>query len=279
MNTDSLNLENYSFDTIIASLGKILTDFGLKLISAIVILTVGIWLSNKLVNALKKIMEKRKLEASLKTFIYSFVNILLKIFVFIIFLTTIGVQMTSIIAVLGAASLAIGMALSGTLQKFAGGVIILLFKPFKVGDSIETATGDIGVVKQITIFTTELNTFDNQVVFLPNGALANGVITNLSNGKIRRDDIKLSLAYGNNIQNVRKYIMKILNGKPEILQSPKPEVFIDALTPLAVSLTIRYWCNYSDMSALKDDILENIYTELPKKNIHFAVVENKKITS
>ena len=270
MNTDSLNLENYSFDTIIASLGKILTDFGLKLISAIVILTVGIWLSNKLVNALKKIMEKRKLEASLKTFIYSFVNILLKIFVFIIVLTTIGVQMTSIIAVLGAASLAIGMALSGTLQNFAGGVIILLFKPFKVGDSIETATGDIGVVKQITIFTTELNTFDNQVVFLPNGALANGVITNLSNGKIRRDDIKLSLAYGNNIQNVRKYIMKILNGKPEILQSPKPEVFIDALTPLAVSLTIRYWCNYSDMSALKDDILENI---------HFAVVENKKITS
>lgn len=279
MNTDSLNLENYSFDTIIASLGKILTDFGLKLISAIVILTVGIWLSNKLVNALKKIMEKRKLEASLKTFIYSFVNILLKIFVFIIVLTTIGVQMTSIIAVLGAASLAIGMALSGTLQNFAGGVIILLFKPFKVGDSIETATGDIGVVKQITIFTTELNTFDNQVVFLPNGALANGVITNLSNGKIRRDDIKLSLAYGNNIQNVRKYIMKILNGKPEILQSPKPEVFIDALTPLAVSLTIRYWCNYSDMSALKDDILENIYTELPKKNIHFAVVANKKITS
>lgn len=279
MNTDSLNLENYSFDTIIASLEKILTDFGLKLISAIVILTVGIWLSNKLVNALKKIMEKRKLEASLKTFIYSFVNILLKIFVFIIVLTTIGVQMTSIIAVLGAASLAIGMALSGTLQNFAGGVIILLFKPFKVGDSIETATGDIGVVKQITIFTTELNTFDNQVVFLPNGALANGVITNLSNGKIRRDDIKLSLAYGNNIQNVRKYIMKILNGKPEILQSPKPEVFIDALTPLAVSLTIRYWCNYSDMSALKDDILENIYTELPKKNIRFAVVENKKITS
>ena len=279
MNTDSLNLENYSFDTIIASLGKILTDFGLKLISAIVILTVGIWLSNKLVNALKKIMEKRKLEASLKTFIYSFVNILLKIFVFIIVLTTIGVQMTSIIAVLGAASLAIGMALSGTLQNFAGGVIILLFKPFKVGDSIETATGDIGVVKQITIFTTELNTFDNQVVFLPNGALANGVITNLSNGKIRRDDIKLSLAYGNNIQNVRKYIMKILNGKPEILQSPKPEVFIDALTPLAVSLTIRYWCNYSDMTALTDAFLENIFTELPKKNIHFAVVENKKITS
>lgn len=279
MNTDSLNLENYSFDTIIASLGKILTDFGLKLISAIVILTVGIWLSNKLVNALKKIMEKRKLEASLKTFIYSFVNILLKTFVFIIVLTTIGVQMTSIIAVLGAASLAVGMALSGTLQNFAGGVIILLFKPFKVGDAIETASGETGVVKQITIFTTELNTFDNQVVFLPNGALANGVITNLSNGKIRRDDIKLSLAYGNNIQNVRKYIMKILNGKPEILQSPKPEVFIDALTPLAVSLTIRYWCNYSDMSALKDDILENIYTELPKKNIHFAVVENKKITS
>lgn len=279
MNTDSLNLENYSFDTIIASLGKILTDFGLKLISAIVILTVGIWLSNKLVNALKKIMEKRKLEASLKTFIYSFVNILLKTFVFIIVLTTIGVQMTSIIAVLGAASLAVGMALSGTLQNFAGGIVILLLKPFKVGDAIETASGETGVVKQITIFTTELHTFDNQVVFLPNGALANGVITNLSNGKIRRDDIKLSLAYGNNIQNVRKYIMKILNGKPEILQSPKPEVFIDALTPLAVSLTIRYWCNYSDMSALKDDILENIYTELPKKNIHFAVVENKKITS
>lgn len=279
MNTDSLNFENYSLDAIFSSIGHIIADFGLKLLSAIVILVLGIWISNKIIASLRRIMDRKKLESSLSTFLISFINIILKLFVFIIVLATVGVQMTSIIAVLGAASLAVGMALSGTLQNFAGGVIILLFKPFKVGDAIETASGETGVVKQITIFTTELHTFDNQVVFLPNGALANGVITNLSNGKIRRDDIKLSLAYGNNIQNVRKYIMKILNGKPEILQSPKPEVFIDALTPLAVSLTIRYWCNYSDMSALKDDILENIYTELPKKNIHFAVVENKKITS
>lgn len=276
MNTDSLNLENYSFDTIIASLGKILTDFGLKLISAIVILTVGIWLSNKLVNALKKIMEKRKLEASLKTFIYSFVNILLKTFVFIIVLTTIGVQMTSIIAVLGAASLAVGMALSGTLQNFAGGVIILLFKPFKVGDAIETASGETGVVKQITIFTTELHTFDNQVVFLPNGALANGVITNLSDGKIRRTDININISYGDKVDVARKAILEILNKNLSVLKSPKPDVFIDELTAFSIRLTIRYWSSYSDMLVLKDNILEEIYNKLPKKNIHFSVFINKK---
>ena len=187
---EKVQIEAGSIEAILSNLGEKVVSFGMRLIAALLILMVGLWLSKKLLNTIKRGIEHRKLEASLSSFLLSFLNILFKVFVVVICLTTVGVQMTSIVAVLGAASLAVGMALSGTLQNFAGGIVILLFKPFKVGDTIETATGKTGVVKKIMIFTTELHTFDNQVIFLPNGALANGEITNLSQAKNRRSDIK-----------------------------------------------------------------------------------------
>lgn len=182
MNTEALNIETDSLETIVKSLGQLVVDFGAKLISAVLILIVGMWLANRITKVLKRVMEQRKMEGSLQSFFVSFVNILLKILVLIVVLTTVGVQMTSIIAILGAASLAVGMALSGTLQNVAGGIVILMFKPFKVGDVIEIGTGESGVVKKIMIFTTEVQTFDNQIVFFPNSSLSNGVITNLSRG-------------------------------------------------------------------------------------------------
>lgn len=182
MNTENILIKTDSLESIATSLGQMIVNFGSKLIAAILILIFGIWLANKLTNGLKRLLEQRKIEGSLQSFFISFINILLKILVVIVVLTTIGVHMTSIIAVLGAASLAIGMALSGTLQNVAAGIIILMFKPFKVGDVIEISTGESGVVKKIMLFTTEVQTFDNQVVFFPNSSLANGVITNLSRG-------------------------------------------------------------------------------------------------
>lgn len=273
MNPESLNLKNYSLEAIFSSLGQVALDFVFKLVAAIVILVVGIWIANRITASLRRFMEKRKLEPSLKTFLVSFLGIVLKVFVFVIVLATVGVQMTSIVAVLGAASLAVGMALSGTLQNFAGGIVILLFKPFKVGDSIETATGDIGVVKQITIFTTELHTFDNQVVFLPNGALANGVITNLSNGAIRRTDININLAYGTDIELVRKAIIKIINKNALVIAEPCPVVFVANLTDSAVVLTVRYWTKYEDILEVKSELTENIYKELQKKKVKFPIAQ------
>ena len=184
-------------------------------------------------------------------------------------LTTVGVQMTSIVAVLGAASLAVGLALQGTLQNFAGGIVILLFKPLRVGDIIETASGKVGVVKKIMIFTTELHTFDNQVVFLPNGTLANGIITNLSDGKNRRTDLSISISYGDDVARARAAILLILKKDKRILSNPAPVVFVANLADSSVVLTVRFWTHYADMLTVAADINEQLYMTLPKKKIHF----------
>lgn len=266
---EKLDIEVSSLEAILSTLGEKAVSFGLKLLAALAILSIGLWLTKRLMNVVKRGMERRNLEASLRSFLLSFLNILFKVFVVVICLTTVGVQMTSIVAVLGAASLAVGMALSGTLQNFAGGIVILLFKPFKVGDTIETATGKTGVIKKIMIFTTELHTFDNQVVFLPNGALANGEIVNLSDGEIRRSDLQLSISYGDSVDIARKVILDILAKDVRVMQTPAPEVFISNLGDSGVELTVRYWSKYSDVYASKNALIEQIYETLPKKKVSF----------
>ena len=267
--TQILEVEPSQIDKALQTLIQAGLNFGMKLLVAILILVGGIWLSNKITRSIKKVMQVRDFDPSLQSFLGSFVNVLLKTFVFIIVLTTVGVQMTSIVAVLGAASLAIGLALQGTLQNFAGGVIILMFKPFRVDDIIETASGKIGVVKKIMIFTTELHTFDNQVVFLPNGALANGIITNLSHEKNRRTDLSVSISYGDDVSKARAAILLVLKKDKRILKNPAPVVFVSSLADSSVVLTVRFWTSFSDMLATAADINEQLYMILPKKKIHF----------
>ena len=267
--TEILNIEPSRIDAALQSLIQTGINFGMKLLVAVLILSGGIWLSNRITRSIKRVMQLRDFDPSLQSFLGSFINVLLKTFVFIIVLTTVGVQMTSIVAVLGAASLAIGLALQGTLQNFAGGVIILMFKPFRVDDIIETASGKIGVVKKIMMFTTELHTFDNQVVFLPNGALANGIITNLSDGKNRRTDLTISISYGDDVSKARVAILDVLKKDKRILKTPEPVVFVSSLADSAVVLTVRFWTHYSDMYAVAADLNEQLYMTLPKKKIHF----------
>lgn len=262
-------IETSGIESAVASLGRSAVNFGLKLIAAVAIFTIGMWLAGKITNGLKNIMERRKLDASLQSFLISLISIVLKIFVVVIVLTTVGVQMTSIVAVLGAASLAIGMALSGTLQNLAGGIVILLFKPFRVGDTIETASGKTGVVRRIMIFTTELRTFDNQTIYLPNGALANGVITNLSRGGAQRADLSVSIAYGDRVDVARREIMGILGHDERVLDTPAPSVFVSALGDSAVNLTARFWVKYGDMGTVTADVMEKIYDAFPKKKLRF----------
>lgn len=260
---------NITLDSLVKTLGQITADFGTRIIAAIAIWFFGFWLVKKIVASLSFGMKKHNVDPSLASFSVSFLNIVLKVFVIIIILTTMGVQMTSIVAVLGAASLAIGMALSGTLQNVAGGMVILLFKPFRVGDVIITADGKTGTVKKIMIFTTELHTFDNQVVFLPNGALSNGVITNLSQGKNRRTDINVGISYGDNVDKAREVMLKILASDKRVLKNPEPEVFLASLDDSAVTLTVRYWTSFADLLAVRADVMEKIYTELPKHKLNF----------
>ena len=267
--TQILEVEPSQIDKALQTLIQAGINFGMKLLVAVLILVCGIWLSNKITRSFKRMMQRREFDPSLQSFLGSFINILLKIFVFIIVLTTVGVQMTSLVAVLGAASLAVGMALQGTLQNFAGGINILLFKPFRVDDIIETASGKVGVVKKIMIFTTEIHTFDNQVVFLPNGALANGIITNLSHGKDRRTDLSISISYGDDVDVARKAILEVLKKDKRILKKPEPTVFVASLADSSVVLTVRFWSHYSDMLAVAADLNEQLYKALPKKKIHF----------
>lgn len=244
-------------------------DFGLKLVAAIAILMAGMWIVKRITKSVKFAMEKRKLEPSLVSFTASFVNILLRIFVIIIVLTTVGVQMTSIVAVLGAGALAIGMALSGTFQNFAGGIIILFLKPFKVGDVIQTASGRTGTVKKIMIFTTELHTFDNQVVFIPNGPLANGEITNLSDRAARRAEVKIAISYGDDVDIARRAILAVIAKDDRIAKKPEPSVFVSDLGDSAVVLTVWYWTKYVDWFNTQGELREALYKELPRKKIHF----------
>ncbi len=244
-------------------------DFCLRLIAAVAILWVGMWIAKRVTRSVKFAMERRELEPSLISFTSSFVNILARIFVIIIVLTTVGVQMTSIVAVLGAGALAVGMALSGTFQNFAGGIIILFLKPFKVGDVIQTASGRTGTVKKIMIFTTELHTFDNQAVFIPNGPLANGEIINLSDRKNRRAEIKIGISYGDSVDAARKVILDTLAADSRILKTPEPSVFVSDLGDSAVVLTVWYWTKYADNFATMGDIREALYKALPKKKVNF----------
>ena len=260
---------NMTLDSLIAKLGQIVAEFGTRLIGVIAIWIIGFWVVKKIVASISFAMKKHEVEPSLASFMQSFLSITLKVFVFIIILTTLGVQMTSIVAVLGAASLAVGMALSGTLQNVAGGMVILLFKPFRVGDAIVTADGKTGIVKKIMIFTTELHTFDNQVLYLPNGALSNGVITNLSQGKNRRTDLTVGISYGDDVERARKTALKILSKDKRVLKKPEPEIILTSLDDSSVTLIIRYWTTFEDLLPAKAEILEAIYREFPKNKLNF----------
>ena len=267
---EKLQIEIASLESVLSTLGDKLLSFGMRLLAAMVIMLVGFWLTKRLMLAIKRGMERRKVEASLSSFLLSFLNVIFKVLVVVVCLTTVGVQMTSIVAVLGAASLAVGMALSGTLQNFAGGVVILFFKPFKVGDTIEIANGRVGVVKKIMIFTTELHTFDNQVVFLPNGTLANGEITNLSLGEVRRIDINISIAYGDKVSDARKVILDVLKKDKRVLIKPvEPQVILNNLGDSGVELIVRYWTKYENVYFSSLELRERIYEALPKKKIKF----------
>lgn len=244
-------------------------DFCFKLVAAVAILWAGMWIAKRITKSIKFAMEKRDLEPSLVSFISSFINILLRVFVIIIVLTTVGVQMTSIVAVLGAGALAVGMALSGTFQNFAGGIIILFLKPFKVGDVIQTASGRTGTVKKIMIFTTELHTFDNQVVFIPNGPLANGEIINLSDRKLRRAEIDIAISYGDDVDVARRAILAVLAKDKRIAADPAPSVFVNELGDSAVVLKVWFWAKYADLFSTTIAMREALYKELPKKKIHF----------
>jgi small conductance mechanosensitive channel len=212
-------------------------------------------------------MIKRDVDESLRGFLKSLFSILLKIMLIISIASMIGIEMTSFIAILGAAGLAVGLALSGTLQNFAGGVIILLLKPFKVGDFIE-AQGYMGTVKQIQIFNTILKTPDNKTIIIPNGGLSTSSMTNFSTEPQRRVDMKFGIGYGDDTDKAKKVIMSLVEADERILKEPEPFVAVSELGDSSVNFVVRVWVNAADYWGVYFDMHNNIYNTFNKEGLN-----------
>ena len=217
-----------------------LWDFIPSLISAVLILFIGLWVVKLITKWLRRFFEKKDYDETLEKFILELTGWGLKILLFVLVITQFGVQTSSLVAILGAAGLAIGLALQGSLANFAGGVLILLFKPFKHGDFIE-AQGVSGTVKEISIFTTKLLTFGNQEAIIPNGKLSNDNIINYSSEDRRRDKINIGVSYNSDIKLAKDILTELVNEQENILDDPAPQVVVDTLGDSAVVLSLRFW--------------------------------------
>lgn len=223
----------------------ILAEYGVKVITAIIVLLIGLWIIKAVIKGLKRLFEKREMDASLRPFLTSMISVILKVLLFISVISMLGIEMTSFIAILGAAGLAVGLALSGTLQNFAGGVMILLFKPFKVGDYI-SAQGYDGTVKEIQIFNTIMVTVDNRTVIIPNGGLSTSSLTNFSTEPKRRVDFTFGIGYTDDIDKARKIILEVAAKHGKVLTDPEPFVMVSELGDSSVNFTTRLWVNAAD---------------------------------
>lgn len=224
---------------------NLIVEFGPRLITAILIWIIGSWIIKMMLKGVKKVMNKGDYDESLKKFLTNLVKWVLKIVLIIVVLGTVGIETTSFAAILAAAGLAIGLALQGSLGNFAGGVLLMIFKPIKIGDLIE-AQGELGVVKEIEIFTTKLLTPTNKEVIIPNGALSNGNIVNYSTEGKLRVDLTFGVGYDSDIKQTKEVLMKVLTSNPKVLQDPAPSVNVSELADSSVNFAVRPWCTVAD---------------------------------
>lgn len=224
---------------------------------AIFIFVAGIYVIRFINKMIRKFFLKKDYDLALESFLQSFISIALKIILFILVITQLGVQTTSLVAILASAGLAIGLALQGSLANFAGGVLILMFKPFKVGDFISAQSVD-GTVREISIFTTKISTFGNQIAIIPNGQLSNNTIINYNALDTRKDKIDVGIGYGSNIKQAKELLLAICNERETILKEPAPEVYVGELADSSVNLTLRFWANNPDFWAAHFYVMEEI---------------------
>ena len=274
-----------------------ITQFGLKVLAALIIFVIGIWVTRLVKNGLKRMFDRRNTEPTIASFVTSFVSISLTILLIVITIGTLGIDTTSLAALLAAGGLAVGMALSGTVQNFAGGIMLLAFKPFKAGDFIE-AQGTSGKVIEVNITATKILTMDNRVVILPNGALSNGTINNFNGRPLRRVEWLVSVSYGVDAAACKEAILAILNSDERVLQAdtdmkalykelnisayqlstvnyrmdaiPAPFVALKSLNESDITFVVRAWVRSADYWDVFFAMQERFYTELPPQGFTFA---------
>lgn len=278
------SLDLKTLDLIKQQLIDLAFQVGPKIVLGLIIFFIGKYLIGMANKIMRRAFDRSEVDPSLATFLLSFSRVVLWVLLLISIATTMGVQMTSFIAILGAAGLAVGLALQGSLSNFAGGVLILLFKPFKVGDAVE-AQGTTGEVESIDILYTKIKNFDNKLVTLPNGILANNLIINYSQKATRRVDMKVGIAYGTDIKKVRKIILEVLAKDARIHKDPEPVVHFNNFAESSLELIIRSWTDtanlwpvyWENMEAIKEALEENeVIIPLPQREVHHLYPEGKK---
>ena len=245
---------------------NLIVEFGPRLIAAILIWIIGSWIIKMLIKGVSTAMMKANYDESLKKFLLNLINWAFKIILIIVVLGTVGVETTSFAAVLAAASLAIGMALQGSLGNFAGGVLIMIFRPIKIGDLIE-AQGEMGVVKEIEIFTTKLTGLSNKEIIIPNGALSNGNIVNYTTEGTRRVDLVFGVSYDSDIKKTKGVFNEVLSSNAKILKTPAPTIAVSELADSSINFVVRPWCNAEDYWEVYFEVTENVKDALDKAGI------------
>lgn len=259
-------LNNINFEIIFDKILNIIKIYGPKILFGIALLVMGWWAINITMSLLKKLMQKRKIDESLNHFLIAIANIILKVLLCVSVISTMGIDTTSFVAALAAAGFAIGLALQGSLSNFAGGILILIFKPFKLGDYIE-AQGVSGTVKKIDIINTIINTPDNKRIIIPNGPLSNDVITNYTAEKLRRVDMVFSISYNDDIDKAKKLIETLIKKDKRTLNKPKYQIIIGILNASSVDIKTRVWVNKENYWDVYFEMQETIKKEFDKAGI------------
>ena len=261
------SLSTMSLDTLVNKLIDLSVSFGSKLLVALLVFFIGRWIVKKLNRLVINILTKRHVEASLATFTKSLVSITLNFTLVIIIISVLGIETSSFIALFASAGVAVGMALSGTLQNFAGGVMILLFNPFKVGDYIE-AQGQSGTVKEIQIFNTIITTTDNKVIIIPNGGLSTGIMMNYSKESQRRVDWVFGIGYGDSYEHAKTVIARLLDNDPRVLKDPNYFIALTALNSSSVDIVVRAWVKAENYWGVFFDMNEKVYKTFAEENLN-----------
>ena len=244
-------------------------DLGGRILAALIIFIIGKFLINWANKLFATMLQKRNVDASIQSFLKSIVNITLLVMLFLAVIGKLGIELTSFAALLASVGVAVGMALSGNLSNFAGGVIILVFRPYKVGDYIEASTGASGTVTDIQIFHTVLTTPDNKVIFAPNGAMSSAVVTNYNRKETRRLQFIFGVEYGTDFELAKSVLLDIINKDSRILKDPAPFVELSELANSSVNITVRVWVNAADYWGVNFDMNKNVYATFNEKGISF----------
>lgn len=264
--------------------GERLLNYLPNIIISIVILFAGLWAIKFLRRIFKKIFRNRNFEPTLEKFLLDIIGWTLKILLFVIVISQLGVETTSLIAMLGAAGLAVGLALQGSLANFAGGVLLMIFKPMKVGDFVE-AQGESGTVKEISIFYTKIITVNNQLVVLPNGKLSNDNIKNYTSEGMRRDVITIGISYDSDVKKAKDILVNLMKAQENILKDPEPVVFVADLADSSVDLSVRFWalnehfwaCHFYIIEEAKSRLeAEGIVIPFPQRDVHHYNIDKIK---